>query len=99
MVEVQRFRLRHLPAAVGQQLARECSRALAGFHDLLDRAVVRVRRGKGIQQDMAITVNDGQQVIKVVRNPAGQHADRFHLGRLPYLFFQLLTFRDVLEHG
>ena len=74
-------------------------RALAGLHDLLHRRVVRVRLGDGIQQNLAIAVDDGQQVIEIVRDASGQHAHRFHFGGLPELFFEPIALGHILEHG
>jgi hypothetical protein len=85
--------------AVRQQLTRERGRALPRFHNLLDGAVVGISFGDAVQQDMAVTVDDGEQVVEVVRDPTGQHADRFHFGRLPELFFEQLTLGNILEHG
>ena len=35
-----------------------------------------------------MTVNDGQNIVKIMRDPAGELADGFHFLRLPQLIFQ-----------
>ncbi len=45
------------------------------------------------QQQVAVAIDHGQQVIEVVRHAAGQAADRLQLLRLKQFFFELRFFR------
>src|SRR5262249_7194987 len=60
-------------------------------------------RGKLGQQGFAVTENDRQEIVKVMRNASGQPADSFHsLGYLELLFLEAeslirpLTLRQIL---
>ena len=44
-------------------------------------------------QRLQIADDDGQQIVEVVRDPAGQLADRLHLLRLAKLFLGLPAVR------
>ena len=54
-------------------------------------------RGRPAQQQLAVAVDDGQQVVEVVGHAAGQPADRLHLLRLPELLLQPPPLGDVLD--
>ena len=54
---------------------------------------------QAVQDQLAVAGDDGQQIIEIVRHAAGQHADRFHLLRLPQLIFQLAAAGDVHHDG
>ena len=47
------------------------------------------------QQDAAVPVDDCQQIVKIVRDAAGQLSDRFHFLGLAQLRFKTKTFSDV----
>ncbi|GCC47009.1 hypothetical protein chiPu_0031255, partial [Chiloscyllium punctatum] len=68
----------------GQQLARE---ALAAFGRGLDGfdcfGQFRIKQAR---EDLGAASDDHQQIVEVVRNPAGQFADRLHLLRHRELF-------------
>ena len=50
-------------------------------------------------QQLGVGEDDRQQIVEVVRDPAGELADRFHLLRLAELFFQAAPLTDVFgEH-
>jgi hypothetical protein len=41
------------------------------------------------REDLAVAHDDGEEIVKVMRDPSGQPSNRFHLLRLPKLFFAL----------
>ena len=86
-VHVQPLGLDELAAAEGEQLPREAGGALGGLRDLLRgtrRGVVEVRR----RQQRGVAVNDGEDVVEIVRDAAGELADGLHFLRLAQLFLQ-----------
>src|SRR5881296_3238373 len=50
-----------------------------------------------IGHHLAVSENEGKQVIKVVRHTAGQASDSLHFLRLSKPLTQLTTFGDLLE--
>ena len=54
---------------------------------------------EAIEDQIAVAVDHREQVVEVVRDAAGQPADRFHLLRLTELLLQPLQFRDVAGHA
>ena len=57
------------------------------------RILDRVERERGVPH------HRGEEVVEIVRDPAGQPADGFHLLRLSQLLFQALAFRHVAPDG
>ena len=68
------------------------------FHDLLDRAAVLVALGKAAEQHLAVSVDDGEQIIEIVRDAARQHSDGLHLLRLTEVLFELLAVCTILRN-
>ena len=70
------------------------ARALGGLLDLLDD---RARSGSSARarssEQLAVAEDDGEQVVEVVRDAAGEPADRLHLLRLAELLLE--PFRSV----
>ena len=94
-VEIDDARLDDLPAREQQQLAGQGGGALAGALDLLERRPVRMRRRDLAEDDVGVALHDGEQVVEVVRDAAGEPADRLHLLRLQELLLELLALGDV----
>ena len=72
---------------------------------MLDLAQARVVGGQAAPEELAVSHDDHQQVVEVVRDAAGQPAHRLHLLRLaelllhaPSLRLGPALFRDVEEH-
>ena len=86
-------RLQNLPAREGEQLARELraapGRARRRADQLLAVGVPRKRRQ--LFQHLQIALDDGQQVVEVVRDAAGQLADAFQALRVLERLFALRT--------
>ena len=85
LVEVEHARLEHLPAREREQLPGERGGLLARARDLLDLRPERVVRGEPAEDEVAVAVHDGEDVVEVVGDAAGEAADRVHLLRLPEL--------------
>ena len=97
LVQIQIARLQNFFPAEQKQLAGERGGAQCGRANLPGK--IQLRRGKiaaGLQQ-VGLHLNDPQNVVEIVRHPAGQLANGIHLLRLPKLFFQTLAFGDVAE--
>ncbi len=97
-VHVQALGLDDLAAAEGEQLAGQPGRALGGLRDLL-----RGTRGRVIQlghrQQRGVAVNDGEDVVEIVRDAAGKLADGLHFLRLAQLFLQPSLRGDIAEQA
>ena len=96
-VEVYDFRLDHLPAAEGQELARQTGGALAGPLDFLDVVSQRIVGRHAQQQQFRASHHHAEQVVEVVRDSAGQAPDGFHFLRLAQLIFELLLVGNILD--
>ena len=103
-VQIEHDRLNHLLAAERQQLARQRRRAAAGLPDALD-VVADARAGRqALEDQVRVTEDPGEQVVEVMRDAAGQPADRLHLLRMTQLVFalpkrlgRLFPFGDVVD--
>ena len=83
-VQVEHTGLQHLAAAEREQLARERRRAGSGLLDLLGMTA-QARVALAVDQELAVAGDRGEEVVEVVRDAAGEPADRLHLLRLPKL--------------
>src|SRR5207244_8677480 len=70
-----------LAAAVGQDLVDQAARAVGGGEDVLRVALERALR-RLLGEHLAIADDAAQDVVEVVRDAAGEPADRLHLLRL-----------------
>ena len=52
-----------------------------------------------IEQDLGIAVDDGEEIVEIVGNAAGETADSFHFLRLAELVFEDAAFGDVFGDG
>ena len=93
-VDVETRRQQHLLPAEGEQLPRQCGGATGRLNDLFSVTSQRTG-GKTVPQKLGVSADDRQQVVEVVRNPAGEQADRFHLLRLSDLGLEQLALGDV----
>ncbi len=74
---------------------------MRGPLDLVEIFGAEVRGIERRRHELGIAGDDGQQVVEVVRDAAGEPADRLHLHRLRELFlggFQLLLCSDDVGH-
>ena len=104
-LRLQHARLQHLFAAEGQQLAGQRSRRVRrpfGFPRCSFAA--DAPRSSCLQRQRAVTADDREQIVEIMRDAAGQPADGLHFLRLPQLFLAavqrlLRAFRlgDVLD--
>ncbi len=99
--DVKHLRLQRLAAGEGQQLRGELGGTLDRFGDRIDIAASALFGEIAPAQEIGRGANDGQQIVEVVRDAAGELADRFHLLRLTQHFLALAAFGDVdgLGHG
>ena len=95
-----------LPAAERQQLARETRRAIGGLDDFLRVGAALVSLRQVLHEHLRVAVNGHQQVVEIVRDTAGEPANRLHLLGLPQLLLalpkrilRLLALDHVSDHG
>ncbi len=90
-VDVDRLRLQGLAAREGEQAvcqrSRAAGRALAGRQVFLDVGAAALREAHADHLERARDA--GEQIVEIVRQPAGQLADRLHLLRLAQRFLGL----------
>ena len=79
----------------GQQLRGEECRALAGARGLVQYRLHRLVRIELHLGHLNVALDDGQEVVEVVRDAAGQHAERFELARTQQLLFDLFALRNL----
>ncbi len=99
-VQVDDARLQQLlPPECEELLCQRC-RALGR---LLDRFDVCPKSDVALvdlaEQEVAVYRDDGQQVVEVVRDAAGEAADRIELLRLIQAFLEALPVADVVDHA
>src|SRR5438105_11464644 len=94
-IEIEHFRLQHLPAAIREQLSRQRCRPLGGLANLLNVRSLRIARWQIAEQELRVAENGGEQVVEVVGNAAGELADGFHLLGLPELLLEVALLADV----
>ena len=76
-----------------QQLREEC-RPPADVHRPTEKLVNRRGGIDLILRQFDVPLDDGEEVVEVVRNAAGQHAKRFQLARAKQFVFGLLALCD-----
>ena len=97
-VDVDRLHLERMLAREGEQPLHQRRGALGGL-----AAIGRASRGCGpgprsaAQREVEIADDDGEQIVEVVRDAAGEAADRFHLLRLAQRVLGRLAPRDLLR--
>ena len=95
--DVEDARLQGLLAREGQELAHQIGGAVGVLLDLHDVGEGRVARPEAHQQEVAEADHRRQQVVEIVRDAAGELADRLHLLRLGELHLEVLLLGDVDE--
>ena len=94
-VEIHHLGLQDLLAAEGEQLAGQRSRSLSGPANFLQVLMQRVVVCHLRQCEFSRSVDDGEEIVEVVRDAAGELANRLHLLRLLELTFKRLPRGDV----
>ncbi|KAF1854083.1 hypothetical protein Lal_00005300 [Lupinus albus] len=89
------FRLQRLLAGEGEQAAGDVGAAAAGALGRLQIGVEPLHRRVAVARRRQVADDDRQQIVEVVRQPAGQLADRLQPLRLHQLALGLLLVGDV----
>jgi len=79
----------------GQQLSHQIGGSVGVLLNLHDVGKGRVTRLKAQQQEVAEPDHGGQQIVEVMRHPAGELTDGLHLLRLGELDLQVLLLGNV----
>ena len=96
-VDVDGLDLERVLAGIGEKPIDQGDRALRRFArggEIALDALVRLTQSQHRQVDIA--EDGGEQVVEVVRDAAGEPADRLHLLRLPQRVLGQLALRDLL---
>ena len=94
-IDVDFARLQRLLAGKGQQMLGQIGAAFGGLVDQPGDGDEFGLVGDGFVQDADGAGDHGQDVVEVVRDAAGQLADRVHLLDMPQLGFRRLLLRQV----
>jgi hypothetical protein len=78
-VQIQDLRSEHLLPAEGEELAREVGRVLGGLLDEADPPVQGIARREPTVEEVGMAPDHGEEIVEVVRQPAGQASDALHL--------------------
>ena len=97
LVQIDHARLDDLLARERQELTREVRGLRRGGFDVLE--VRRAAAWTAEAQQFQRAENDGQQVVEIVRDAAGEAADGFHLLRLEQLLFEAFQIGSVMADG
>ena len=81
--------MQDLLAAESQQLPGQSRGALSGLVDLFQAVPQRIARLQAAEQQPAVAVDHGQQVVEVVRHPTRQPSDALQFLSLAQLIFYL----------
>ena len=76
---VQLPRLHHLAAAKGQELPSQAGGPFSGLADLLGGPGGDATQGTAGQEQRGVTLDDSQDIVKIMGHPARELADGFHL--------------------
>ena len=96
-VQVQDARSEHLLPAKGEQLARERGSAVGGFKALVQLVFVRIVLAQVLKHKLGVTLDNGQQIIKVMRNTTSEATHGFHLLRLAKLLLEGAMLSDIFN--
>ena len=99
--DVEHLRLQRLAAGKGKQLRGQFGGPLHRVRDRIDIAAAALLGQLAAAQEIGRRTDDGQEVVEVVRDAAGQLADGLHLLGLAQRFLALAAFGDVdgFRHG
>ena len=86
-VQRQYVRFHRLLPAEGHQLANQVRRPFASLLHFFDLGADGTTDGQFVQQHLAMSHDDGQQIVEIMGKSPGQAADGFHLLRLSQLLF------------
>ncbi len=99
LVGVEHDWLEELFSAEGEELSGEVGGAFGSEGDLLEGGGFLGVGGVEGAEDFCVALDDGEEVIEVVGDAAGELADGFHFLGLAELIFELDAFGDVPEHA
>ena len=98
LVHVQFFGLNELATAEREQLPGQPGGAFGGLNDLFGRFSGRFTK-IGCRQQRGMPLNDGENVVEIMRDTARELADGLHLLRLAQLFLQLPLGCDIAKQA
>ncbi len=96
VTEIERFGVQRLAPPEGEEPLCQIGALLRRRHDELGGGL-ELRVVDFIEQDLRIAEDDGQEIVEVVGDAAGQMPERFHLLRLPELQLHLDALRLIGE--
>src|SRR6185369_8346247 len=96
VVRCKQLRRRGLLSAERQQLARQRRRPPSRAQELLEIGTAARSRLELLLQELPIVGDDGEEVVEVVRDTAGEPAHRLELLRLAQLLFEHTVLGDIV---
>ena len=95
--QIDRHRAQILLARERQQALGQRSAALGALQRAIDQPMQARIVGQALAQQIEITHHRHQQIVEVMRDAAGELADRLHLLCLPQLLLRLFAGGDFLH--
>ena len=95
--QIDRHRAQILLARERQQPLRQRGAALGALQRAVDQPMQPRIVGHALAQQIEIAHHRHQQIVEIMRDAAGELADRFHLLRLPQLLLGLFARGDFLH--
>src|SRR5205814_6317514 len=87
---IRSARHKGLLSTVCQELSRQHRRAIGGLDDFPQILPRLSLRGKMVSDALRVAEDHREQIVEVMRNPAGKPADRLELRRMAELLFERL---------
>src|SRR5262245_33217999 len=97
-MQLDRLALWRPLTAEGEDLLDQVTGALPGGQHFFEMALHPTAMRNIVEGQFTITQDGGQNIIKIMRNPACEGADRLHFLGLAELGLQACTFRDVTRY-
>jgi putative transposase len=87
----------HLYLTPYQKTRPSARRFDLGGDDFVDVGALRIFHSQVVAHELAVPVNSSQQIVELVRDPAGEPTHRLHLLRLMELLFEVSLPCDVVS--
>ena len=102
LADIEHLRRQRLPAREGQKLSGQLGRPVHRVGNRVDVAAAALVGQVATPEEIGGRTDDREQIVEIVRDAAGELADRLHLLRLTQRFLGLAALGDIdglRQHG